>query len=115
MGQVFSNLLDNAIKYLDPDRPGVIRISGHPEGDRAVYHIDDNGVGIALDHQEKIFEIFHRLDPSRNDGEGLGLTIVKRILSRLDGDIRVTSTPGEGSRFTLTFPRPGVVGESENQ
>ena len=115
VGQVFSNLLDNAIKYLDPARPGVIRISGHPEGDRAVYHIDDNGVGIAPDHQEKIFEIFHRLDPSRNDGEGLGLTIVRRIMGRLNGEIQVNSAPGEGSRFTVTFPRPGVVGESENQ
>lgn len=109
VNQVFSNLLDNARKYLDPRRQGIIRISGTIEGERSVYCIEDNGVGIAPGHLDKIFEIFHRLDPSRGSGEGLGLTIVRRILGRLGGDIRVESEIGTGSRFCVSLP----TGETE--
>jgi signal transduction histidine kinase len=104
MGQVFTNLLDNALKYLDPQRPGVIRITGEQEQGRVVYCIEDNGIGIDPAHQNVIFELFHRLDPSRCLGEGLGLTIVKRILSRLGGDIWVRSAEGTGSRFYVALP-----------
>lgn len=104
VNQVFSNLLDNSLKYAEPKRPGLIRISGNVEGDRAVYCIEDNGIGMASDHREKIFEIFHRLQPSLYKGEGLGLTIVKRILGRLEGNIRVESELGGGSRFYVALP-----------
>jgi PAS domain S-box-containing protein len=102
--QVFSNLLDNAIKYRDPDRPGVIRISGRTEPGRSVYCVADNGIGIAQAHMHKIFEIFHRLDPQHGEGEGLGLTIVKRIMARLEGDVWVESEVGSGSHFYVSLP-----------
>ncbi|HOZ46731.1 MAG TPA: cache domain-containing protein [Candidatus Hydrogenedentes bacterium] len=102
--QVFTNLIGNALKYLVPERPGVIEITGAIERGRSTYFVKDNGVGIAPTHQEIIFELFHRLEPSKSEGEGLGLTIVRQILSRLDGEIRVESTPGEGSRFIVTLP-----------
>jgi len=102
--QVFSNLLDNAIKYLDRERAGLITIRGSLEEGRAVYRVEDNGIGIADNHKEKIFELFHRLNPKSTEGEGLGLTLVRQILGRLDGEIRVESTIGKGSSFIVTLP-----------
>jgi PAS domain S-box-containing protein len=104
INQVFANLLNNAIKYLDPERPGEIRISGAREGGRSLYVIEDNGVGIPKSHQEKIFEVFHRLDPDRGEGEGLGLTIVRRSLERQHGSIWLDSEPGVGTRFFVAMP-----------
>jgi signal transduction histidine kinase len=104
VAQVFSNLLGNAVKYIDPQRSGLIRISGGAELGRSVYCVEDNGIGIAAEHQNKIFELFHRLNPAETEGEGLGLTIVRQLVGRLGGEIRLESQPGEGSRFFVTLP-----------
>jgi PAS domain S-box-containing protein len=104
ISQVFANLLDNALKYLDPSRPGIIKVSGCKQGDQAIYCIEDNGIGIAAEHQPKIYEIFHRLNPSQSNGEGLGLTIVHRILDRHHGSIWVESELGQGSKFFVALP-----------
>jgi len=108
MDQVFSNLLGNALKCLDTNRPGMIRISGEVLDDQSVYCVEDNGIGIDVNHMDKIFEIFHQLDPAQNKGEGLGLTIVKKILSRFEGSIRVESTIDLGSRFYVSMPKGNV-------
>jgi PAS domain S-box-containing protein len=104
INQVFSNLLDNAVKYLDKSRLGVIRVSGRVAGEQNIYCVEDNGVGIAPDHQDKIFEIFHRLQLDIESGEGLGLTIVRRILDKHKGSVWVESEQGKGSRFFVSLP-----------
>lgn len=105
--QVFSNLLSNALKYLDPSREGKIHIAGWKENHINVYCIEDNGIGIAPDYLEKIFEVFHRLHPDDSaGGEGIGLTIVMRILDRQNGRIWVESKPGKGSKFYVSLPAP---------
>jgi signal transduction histidine kinase len=110
INQVLSNLVDNALKYLDHGRPGTIRITGRTEGDRSVYCVEDNGIGIADEDREKVFEIFKQLNPGTSPGEGLGLAVVKKILSRNDGRIWVESQPGVGSRFFVSLP-----GSRENE
>ncbi|MBW8002358.1 MAG: PAS domain S-box protein [Planctomycetes bacterium] len=105
IGQIFSNLIDNAIKYIDETRKPKVHVTGQIKDKMAIYTVADNGLGIAPDYKEKIFEIFHRLDPAGQvTGEGLGLTIVSRILDRHNGSIRVESELGKGSKFVVTLP-----------
>ncbi|HLP62414.1 MAG TPA: ATP-binding protein, partial [Candidatus Deferrimicrobium sp.] len=99
-----SNLLDNALKYLDKKRPGKISITGRRKENTVFYCVEDNGIGISPEHQKKVFEIFHRLNPEDTQGEGLGLAIVNKIVTRNNGKVWVESEPGKGSRFYVSLP-----------
>ncbi len=105
--QVFGNVLDNALKYVGGEETGRISISGRVEGNYSIYCVRDNGIGISPRDHSKVFEIFHRLDTAEAvSGEGLGLTIVKRIVERHNGRVRVESECGKGSSFYITLPHP---------
>ncbi|MGQ9607801.1 MAG: PAS domain-containing sensor histidine kinase [bacterium] len=104
INQVFSNLLGNAIKYLDPNRKGIIKIYGWNDNIKTIYCIEDNGIGIDKEYHNKIYNLFYRINPKDSSGEGLGLTIVKKILERHDGDIWLESQKNNGSKFFVSLP-----------
>lgn len=102
---LFRNLIDNALKYRDPDRAPVVGISAHREDDGWTFRVSDNGEGIDPQYFAKIFVLFQRLTPRENsDGTGIGLGICRKIVEKYGGRIWVESTPGEGSRFLFTLP-----------
>lgn len=105
ISQIFSNLLDNAVKYRDSARPLRVRIWGRKEDTLSVYCIEDNGLGVAPEYQQKIWNIFYRLNPQDSiHGEGLGLTVVQRIVERHGGKIWMESDAGKGCKFFLSLP-----------
>ncbi len=104
VSQVFANLISNALKYLDPQRPGQITIRATRSKGMVIYTVADNGIGLAPEHQEKVFELYYRLDPTHTEGEGLGLTIVRTIVDRHGGWVGVESTLGVGSQFFVALP-----------
>ena len=101
---IFNNLISNAIKYYDPEQPrSYLNIIITSSGNNAVIAIEDNGIGILTEHQDRIFDMFHRAT-ELSTGSGLGLYIVKEIINKLKGSIKVTSACGESTTFTLTIP-----------
>ena len=103
--QVFGNLVTNALKYKHPDRTPKIRISGQKQQSRCIYSVEDNGMGIEPHNQPKVFEMFYRVDPSHPaPGDGMGLSIVAKILERHNGKIWVESQPEKGSKFYISLP-----------
>jgi len=111
--QIFGNLIDNAVKYLEPERPGRIVVSGEAMTHGwIVYRIADNGRGISDRDHERIFELFRRSGRQDRPGEGLGLAFVRNSVRRLGGQIDLESTLGEGSTFILKFPTRLIPSEA---
>jgi signal transduction histidine kinase len=106
--QVFENLLVNAIKFMGDTKKPKIQIGYEHVGDFHQFYVRDNGIGIDPKHHLAIFERFHRLRQVEDEeGTGLGLPIVKRIVNNHGGKVWVESEPGIGSRFYFTIPSVG--------
>lgn len=112
LGQVFQNLLSNALVYHRPGMAPVVHISATQEEDYWRIDMRDNGIGIAEDHLDRIFDIFQRLHTEEDyPGTGIGLAICQRVMERHRGTLSVSSMLGEGSTFSMRLPKaaPGHV------
>ncbi len=108
--QALQNLAANALRHTSPG--GRITLAAELHDGEVVMTVCDTGTGIALEHLPHVFDRFYKAEPSRAGagagGSGLGLSIVKAIVERHGGSVSVTSTPGEGSEFTIRLPHEGV-------
>jgi signal transduction histidine kinase len=102
--QILSNLIENATKYLQPGRPGQIRVSATRARDRVIIAVADNGRGIDPRDHQRIFDLFRRSGTQDQPGEGIGLAHVRALAYRLGGTIDVASRLGEGATFRLNLP-----------
>lgn len=104
---LFENLIGNAVRYRKPDAPPLIRIAAsRPSPAFWSVTVRDNGIGIAPENQERIFEMYTRLDPAHagGAGSGIGLATCRRVMALHGGTIRVESAPGQGAAFHLLLP-----------
>jgi len=102
--QIFSNLIDNALKYLKPGVPGDIAIRGRTKLGFAIFEIADNGRGIDPKDHQRIFDLFRRAGTQDKPGQGIGLAHVRALVRRLGGTMSVASELHNGSTFTITLP-----------
>ena len=105
--QAVRNLVENAVKYSEPD--GLVRLEARRSADEVRIAVIDRGCGIAPEHHARLFERFYRVDKARSrklGGTGLGLAIVKHIVLAHRGRVTVDSAPGKGSAFTIHLPAP---------
>ena len=110
--EIFTQLLDNALRYRAAGRKPVVRVSAIDQGEATVFSVSDNGTGIDPRDRVRLFEIFHRLEGIKDHsgtGTGIGLAIVRRMVEHLGGRVWVESQPGEGSTFSFSLPRRKLV------
>ena len=111
--QVFSNLLDNAVKYLRTGVPGSIEVAGTEADGLITYEVRDNGRGIDITDRERIFDLFRRSGVQDRPGDGIGLAHARTLVRGLGGSIAVESEPGHGTVFKVTLPRRWPLPVSE--
>jgi len=105
LAQVMINLLTNALKFVEPNTFPHIRVSAETTNGCARLWVEDNGIGIAPEHRERIFQVFERLHGIETyPGTGIGLAIVRKAVERMDGQVGVESRQGGGSRFWIELP-----------
>lgn len=110
IGQIFANIIGNALKSLSPERPGFIRVTASND-DPPVFSIADNGIGIPENYRKKIFQVFQHVHPGKG-GEGMGLAIVRRIVERHGGRVWFESTHDVGTTFYFTLtPDSATTGQ----
>ncbi len=105
LAKVFQNLISNAIKFRDPQRPLKIEIGGKKQKDTEVFYIKDNGIGFSDEYREFIFQMLKQINTEHSrKGSGIGLALCKRIIESLGGKIWAESKPNEGSTFFFSLP-----------
>lgn len=104
MTQLFQNIVSNGLKYNESDRP-TVWITEKDLGDSLEFIIKDNGIGIPKAEQDKVFQMFYRLNSDRFEGSGIGLATCKQIIERHKGSVRLESEMGRGSIFYITLPK----------
>lgn len=102
--QIFTNLVDNALKYRQLDRPLTIRVTGRTQSGDARFDVEDNGRGIDPADHQRVFELFRRSGKQDRPGEGIGLAHVRALVRRLGGTMELKSALGKGSTFTVILP-----------
>jgi signal transduction histidine kinase len=106
LSQVLTNLLGNALKFVPAERTPQLRVRAETDTDRTRIWVEDNGIGIAAEHRDRIFRVFERLHGGDDyPGTGIGLAIVRKAVERMGGQVGVESTPGQGSRFWVELQR----------
>ncbi|MFZ4929908.1 ATP-binding protein [Chryseobacterium sp. Mn2064] len=106
--QVFLNIINNAVKYSSHKESPKVEIEGTEDGQTIIYRISDNGIGIPEEEKDKMFKIFNRMDNAKKfKGNGVGLSIVHRIMTRIGGNVTYESNK-EGTSFILTFKKPYI-------
>ncbi|WP_041802865.1 sensor histidine kinase [Rhodopseudomonas palustris] len=113
--QIFSNLIDNALKYLRKGIPGDIRIRGRQKLGFAIFEVADNGRGIDPKDHQRIFDLFRRAGTQDRPGQGIGLAHVRALVRRLGGTMTVSSELGTGSTFTITLPAKWSAANRDSQ
>lgn len=103
--QIFTNLIENALKYLRPGVPGLVEVRGRLEDGTARFEVEDNGRGIKESDYDRVFDLFRRSGEQDQPGEGIGLATVRALSHRLGGTVTVSSRFGEGTVFSVTLPR----------
>jgi signal transduction histidine kinase len=102
--QIFSNLIDNALKYLKPGVPGDITVRGRTKLGFAIFEVADNGRGVDQKDHQRIFDLFRRAGTQDKPGQGIGLAHVRALVRRLGGTMSLESELHSGSTFTITLP-----------
>ena len=103
--QALFNLINNGLKFYLPEQDPHVEVSARRDGGNIIVEVCDEGIGIAPQHQERVFQVFERLHSTEAyPGTGIGLAIVKRGINRLGGKVWVESAPGKGSRFYISLP-----------
>lgn len=113
--RIFTHLIGNAVKFLQPGRAGKVKVSGWADPAQACVTVSDNGRGIAEKDMRRIFQPFRRVDGLDTPGDGMGLAIVKALLRPHRGFITCASNPGEGSVFSVTLPEHGWVNDGARE